>query len=144
MRWGSRPVELRPRRSTGLRAFLPLLTVALTGIASGQMYAFDPRNPPSNAAANIYFGSTKDNGGNFLAGVTVRLEVGSVTYVYVTDDAGRFKMELAKEVQPGQVKFTCAKPGYVQLRASKRGPPSHAPSPIQADCVLEAKSISAR
>jgi hypothetical protein len=108
--------------------------------AEAQMYAFDPMNPPANAVANVYFGSTKDRAGQSLSDVTVQLEIDMVTYVVVTDDAGRFKILVPKEVTPAMVKFSCSRPGYRQIMATKRSPPNKAISPIQADCVLERKS----
>ena len=117
---------------------------SFAGPVATQMYAFDPKHPPANATANVYFGSTKDARGNFLSGVTVQLEIDLVTYVMVTDDAGRFKLEVPKEVLPSMVKFLCSKPGYSQVRATKRPPPDKSASPIQADCVLGRTNGSAR
>lgn len=119
------------------------LTLILAGQAGAQMYAFDPKHPPANATANVYFGSTKDRSGHFLSGVTARLEIDQVTYVMVTDEAGRFKIGVPKEVLPSMVKFSCFKPGYIQIQATKRLPPDKAASPIQADCVLERRHVAA-
>ena len=94
--------------------------------------ALDPAN-------NVYFGSTKDSDGKFLSDVTVSLDTEATSYVMVTDDAGRFKIVIPKDILPSQVTFRCAKPGYVQLRAVTRPPPNKAISPMQADCVLGRK-----
>ena len=107
------------------------------GVAHAQMYAYDPANPPGSA--HVYFGSTKDGDGNSLSGVTVQLDTGQTSFVMVTDDAGRFKIEVPQDAPPSQIKFRCSKPGYVQTRAVTRFPPNHALSPVQADCVLERK-----
>jgi hypothetical protein len=134
-RWQHSVAVLGDGRARFIVVIWAIMALIAAEYAVAQMYAFDPSNPPGNA--NVYFGSTKDRDGNFLDGVTVRLEVGQVTYVMVTDDAGRFKIEVSKEVEPSQVKFLCSKPGYIQVRATKRPPPNHALSPIQADCVLD-------
>lgn len=105
--------------------------------ATPQMYSYDPANPPGSA--HVYFGSTKDSYGNFLSGVTVQLDTGQITFVMVTDDAGRFKIEIPQDLPPSQVKFSCSKPGYLQQRAVTRFPPDHSLSPVQADCVLDRK-----
>jgi hypothetical protein len=111
-------------------------------VAVAQMYAYDPAHPPGSA--HVYFGSTKDSDGNLLSGVTVALDTGETTYVMVTDEAGRFKIEVPKELAASQIKFSCSKPGYVQLRAIRRFAPNKAASPIQADCVLGRRSGGAR
>jgi|ERR1700678_771127 hypothetical protein len=129
----------RRRRSVSL--MVAIIIVAMNR-AIAQMYSYDPTQPPANG--HIYFGSTKDADGNFLSGVTVALDVGETTYVMVTDEAGRFKIEVSNETMPSQVRFRCSKPGYIQLRAVQRLPPNKAPSPVQADCVLGRKVASAR
>ena len=125
-------------KSIGRAAVLTLMC----GGAAAQMYSYDPANPPGSA--HVYFGSTKDSDGNFLSGVTVQLDAGSITFVMVTDEAGRFKIEVPQDLLPSQVKFSCSKPGYVQRRAATRFPPNRALSPVQADCVLERKSATSR
>ena len=112
------------------------------GGAHAQMYSYDPANPPGSA--HVYFGSTKDSDGNFLSGVTVHLDMGQITFVMVTDDAGRFRIEVPQDVLPSQIKFSCSKPGYVQRHAVTRFPPNHALSPVQADCLLDRKSAAAK
>jgi hypothetical protein len=125
-------------KSIGCAAVLALMC----GGVSAQMYSYDPANPPGSA--HVYFGSTKDSDGSFLSGVTVQLDAGNISFVMVTDDAGRFKIEVPQDLLPSQVKFSCSKPGYVQRRAVTRFPPNHAMSPVQADCVLERKSAASR
>src|SRR5262245_25875379 len=96
---------------------LGLLAVAGASVpASAQMYAL-ARSVPPNGAANVYFGSAKDSDGKHLTGVVVNLNVGPTTYVAVTDDTGRYRLELPEDVLPTQVQVACSKPGYV-LRAA--------------------------
>jgi hypothetical protein len=110
--------------------------------ALAQMYSYDPANPPGSA--HVYFGSTKDSDGNFLSGVTVQLDAGQITFVMVTDDTGRFRIEVPQDLLPSQVKFSCSKPGYAQRRAVTRFPPNHALSPVQADCVLDRRGAAGK
>lgn len=128
------------RTATSIGCFT--LLALLCGSANAQMYSYDPANPPGSA--HVYFGSTKDSDGNFLSGVTVQLDAGNISFVMVTDEAGRFKIEVPQDLLPSNVKFSCSKPGYVQRRAVTRFPPNHALSPVQADCVLEPKSAVTR
>jgi hypothetical protein len=118
---------------------LPAIASLLcTNSALAQIYAYDPAHPIGSG--HVYFGSTKDTNGHSLSGVTVRLDAGQTTYVMVTDDAGRFRIEVPKELTADRVRFSCSKPGYTQLRATTRLAPNKAPSPIQADCVLDRRS----
>lgn len=124
-----------------LKSVVRIASMALIcGGTEAQMYSYDPAHPP--ASAHVYFGSTKDSDGNFLSGVTVQLDTGQTSFVMVTDDAGRFKIEVPQDLLPSQIKFSCSKPGYVQRRAVTRFPPNHALSPVQADCVLDHKSAA--
>jgi len=118
--------------------------LVIGGPVDAQMYTVDPRKHQGDQSWNVYFGSTKDSGGRPLSGVTVELEIEQVTYVIVTDDAGRFRIEVPREATPTQVKFTCSKPGFALIRATKRPPPNKAASPIQADCVLAPRSASVK
>jgi len=74
----------------------------------------------------------------------VRLQIVSVHYVMVTDGAGRFKINLAKEVEPAQVTRIFTKPGYGQVHATKRRPPKKTLSPVQAGRVLEPKRAAVK
>jgi hypothetical protein len=132
----------RPGRTLAKSMSCAVLMAAICGRADAQMYSYDPANPPGSG--HVYFGSTKDMDGNFLSGVTVRLETGQMTFIMVTDDAGRFKIEVPQDLPPDKIKFSCSKVGYVQRRAVTRFPPSHAVSPVQADCVLDRKRIAAK
>lgn len=111
--------------------------------ARAQLYMPDPKID-IDTATNTYFGSTKDQDGRFLSGVTVEFNADNTTYVMVTDEAGRYKLHIPKYFSPSQVKFNCSKPGFGLVRTTKRPPPGHALSPIQADCVLAPMRDSAK
>jgi hypothetical protein len=107
------------------------------------MYTPDPRID-FDMATNTFFGSTKDAEGHFLSGVTASFKADNITYVMTTDEAGRFKVHVPKYIEPGKLLFSCSKPGYTQLSATKRPPPGHATSPVQADCVLTRAKAAAQ
>ena len=119
------------------------LVTGQVSAAWAQLYMPDPKID-IDTATNTYFGSTKDTEGRFLSGVTVEFNADNTTYVMVTDDAGRYKLHIPKYFSPSQVKFNCSKPGFGLVRTTKRPPPAHALSPIQADCVLAPKGDSAK
>jgi hypothetical protein len=120
----------------GISALVGVLTFAASGRWSlAQLYTPDPKID-FDSATNTFFGSTKDEDGHFLSGVTASFAADNVTYVMTTDDAGRFKIHVPKYIAPSRVKFICSKPGYKMTRATKRPPPKGATTPIQADCVL--------
>ncbi len=112
-----------------------LATVAAPATAAG--YGFDPSRPRDEKPGNVYFGSAKDGNGNFLPGVSFVLQTAKVDYVFVTDATGRFRLELADEVRPEDVKPRCSREGFPPGRIIKRPPPGGALTPVQVDCVLE-------
>jgi hypothetical protein len=120
-----------------------LTFAASTRRACAQLYTPDPRID-FDSATNTFFGSTKDEDGHFLSGVTASFTADNVTYVMTTDDAGRFKVHIPKYISPSRVKFSCSKPGYTMTHATKRPPPGGATSPIQADCVLTPAQSTAK
>ncbi len=65
------------------------------------------------------------------------LQTAKVDYVFVTDATGRFRLELADEVRPEDVKPRCSREGFPPGRIIKRPPPGGALTPVQVDCVLE-------
>lgn len=109
---------------------------ALPGQASAGGYGFDPSIPRDERPGNIYFGSAKDTNGDFVAGVTIVLETKAVDYVAVTDVTGRFRLEVADELQPTDVVSRCSRRGYLPGRIVKRLPPGGAKTPVQLDCVI--------
>jgi hypothetical protein len=114
------------------------IAAAISNGADAQIYLPDTK-PDVDQTTNVYFGSTKDTDGRFLSGVTASIKVDNATYLMVTDDAGRFKIRVPKNFPASRLKFSCSRPGYVLVRATKRPPPGNAPSPVQADCVLAPK-----
>jgi hypothetical protein len=103
-------------------------------------YSFDPSNPDEQTPGIRYFGAAKDEKGVLLPGVTVLIVIGGrSSFVFVTDDQGRFRgtvpLTLADST-PDTVAAKCSKMGYQFVRAIER-PGLGAPRPyVQVDCVL--------
>lgn len=100
-------------------------------------YGFDPGKPRDERPGNVYFGSAKDASGDFVSGVTVVLETQTVDYVAVTDATGRFRLEVADELAPADVKPRCSRRDNAPGRIVRRLPPGGAKTPVQVDCMLD-------
>jgi hypothetical protein len=103
-------------------------------------YSFDPSNPDEQTPGIRYFGSAKDEKGVLIPGVTVLIVIGGrSSFVFVTDDQGRFRGTVPltlPDSAPDTVAAKCSKTGYQFVKAIKR-PGMGAPKPyVQVDCVL--------
>jgi hypothetical protein len=121
----------------GLRLALPaavtLGALFATAPALAQ-YSFDPNNADEQAPGVKYFGSAKDDRGALLPGVTVLV---AHAFAMVTDDQGRYRGNLPYGAVDDSSPIGCAKPGYTEIRMSKRpGPPGGVKETVQVDCVL--------
>ena len=119
------------------RAMVVASLIALTHATAGHaQYSYDPSNPDETNSGFAYFGSAKDERGEFIPDVVVILEIEQFDYVFLTDKTGRFRARLPVEAQPAAVKANCSKPGYELLRVNKRPGPRSAATTLQVDCVL--------
>lgn len=103
-------------------------------------YTYDPSNADEQGPGIRYFGSAKDERGVLIPGVSVFIVIGGTSsFVFVTDDQGRFRGILPPALAgsaPDTVSAKCSKAGYQFVRAIKR-PGMGAPKPyLQVDCVL--------
>ena len=101
---------------------------------------YDPSAADEQQPGIRYFGAAKDQNGVLLAGVTIVIEIGGVnTFVFITDEQGRFRGRIPLEVK-GSVSsaaMKCSKSGYRFVKAIKR-PGIDAPKPyVQVDCVMQ-------
>lgn len=87
-----------------------------------------------------YFGSVKDEKGTLLTGVSVLIESGPFSYLFVTDELGRFKGNLPVRTLPETVTVKCSKTGFTFVKMMKRLAPRGAKPAVQADCVLHASA----
>lgn len=117
----------------------PALAVIVCSLA---LSAFSPRAASANGdeffgaeeipgqTEFVYFGSVKDEQGNYLDAVEVTLGVSEppLTYVSYTDilgryrtlDAGRAVVDLGYEVDPKNFTLTITRDGYTQVRRMDR------------------------
>jgi hypothetical protein len=113
--------------------------LTVSSCASAQ-YTFDPAAADEQGKGVKYFGSAKDDKGSLIPGVTVLLTVGQNSFVFVTDDSGRYRGVLPLETLPKNISAKCSKNGFEFVRAIKR-PGLDAPKPyVQVDCVLHLPS----
>jgi len=117
-----------------------ILAAALCGLgiaapASAQ-YAFDASNPDEQGIK--YFGSAKDAGGTVIPGATIVLAIDKASFIYFTDETGRFRGSVPLDTDLTKVSTTCSKAGYKFVRFSKRPGPTNNDKPsVQLDCVLK-------
>jgi hypothetical protein len=126
------------------RSFTAVLMVwlvyALTGPAAmaQNFYTFDPNNADEATKPGIrYFGAAKDESGKLVSGATIVLEYGQASFIFVTDEQGRFKTKLPLEAVAAKVSAQCSKSGFKVERVTKRrGPAEGAIQAVQVDCML--------
>ena len=128
-----------------------LAAVALgAGLISGffqpeaiAQYAFDPANADEQGDHVRYFGSARDTGGGALQGATILITNKSSSYVFVTDNAGRFRAHLPSDATANKVTVSCSKAEFSLVRVTKRKSPGSAKPSVQVDCVLRAAESNA-
>jgi hypothetical protein len=125
-------VLVRAKRAAAMAMLLMLS--ARTAVAQ---YSYDPSAADElGKPGNLYFGAARDDGGQFVEGVTVLLETEQTTFVLVTNALGRFRAKLPLGTLPANVRASCSKPGYQVLKVTRRLPPRQGSSPVQVDCLL--------
>ena len=130
----------RVTRRHALQWFLKAAVAQVVISCAYAQYSYDPSNPDEQTPGIRYFGSAKDERGVPITGVTVLIVIeGRSSFVFVTDDAGRFRGTLPQtfaDSAPDKVSAKCQKPGYRFVKVNKR-PGVGAPKPyMQLDCVL--------
>jgi hypothetical protein len=130
------------------KAFIPdgrrwlLLAAICSGITAPQWlaaqgYGLTPLDTHPEKPVNIYFGSAKSTGGEYLQGVTVVLQTSQADFVAVTDVRGRFRLELPLQIHPDDVKASCSRKGYTLTQVIKRAPHAGALTPVEVGCTLK-------
>jgi len=106
-------------------------------IAMAQVYSFDPANADEQGPPGIrYFGAAKDEKGALVSGATIVLESGNASFMFVTDEQGRYRGNLPLESAAGKVDANCSKRGFTFVRVIKRPGPEGVKPTVQVDCVL--------
>jgi hypothetical protein len=57
-------------------------------------------------------------------------------YIAVTDEQGRFRMNLPESLPGDQVAVSCIDPGYRTTRVNKRLGPHGPKQTVQVDCIM--------
>jgi hypothetical protein len=109
--------------------------------AEAQFYTFDPGNADEQGPPGIrYFGTAKDEAGAIVPGATMVLEGANASFIFVTDEQGRFKGNLPPTLIAQKVSAKCSKTGFTAVRVSKRPGPAGAKPTVQVDCLLRRAS----
>jgi hypothetical protein len=120
------------RRLPFMALYGVLGALSLCASASAQ-YAYDPRNLDEQGPGIKYFGSVKNDKGSLLKGAIVLIEH---QYLAVTDDQGRFRVNLPETLPGDKVDVSCSNPGYQTILVTKRLGPHGPKQTVQVDCVM--------
>lgn len=120
------------RRSAITAVLMSLCTLAFASDAGAQ-YSYNPNNPDDHGSDTRYFGSVKDESGQAIKGVAILVRR---TFVFTSDEAGRYVGHAPADPSPGTVLISCAKPGYTLVRMTKRAGSTKQKQWVQADCIL--------
>ena len=120
------------RPSALMAVLLSLCTLAFASGAWAQ-YSYNPNNPDEQGSDTRYFGSVKDESGKAIKGVAILVKR---TFVFTSDEAGRYVGHAPADPSPTTVLIGCAKPGYTLVRMTKRAGSTKQKQWVQADCIL--------
>ncbi|MBY0511272.1 MAG: carboxypeptidase-like regulatory domain-containing protein [Rhodospirillaceae bacterium] len=120
----------RRKMIAGGAAVVAVAGLTRTALANGDVF-FEAEEIPGQTEF-VYFGSVKDEDGNYLDGATVTIDVSDphLTYDaytnvlgrYRTLDVGRAIVDLGFEIDPSKVTVTVYKRGYAMTRRLDRRP----------------------
>jgi hypothetical protein len=133
--------ELRKSRFSLGTAIVALAAVMLLSTAHAQ-YAYDPSAADEQQPGIRFFGSAKDSNGVLVPGATILLSSDQASYVFVTDDMGRFHGNLPPATVSDKVAAKCWKAGFRMLTVTKRRGPAGVKPTVQVDCVLRATTVA--
>jgi hypothetical protein len=120
-------------RVTGAVAVLSLFPL----VPVRSQYAYDPNAADEQGVAGIrYFGSAKDSNGALVSGATIMVASNQSSFVFVTDEQGRFHGTLPLDSVADKVTTKCWKVGFQVVQVTKRTGPQGVKPTVQVDCVL--------
>jgi hypothetical protein len=135
-------------RRTALFGGAALCAVAVSGraaLANGDVF-FEAEEIPGQTEF-VYFGSVKDDDGNYLEGaiVTTVVKEPQLTYDaytnvlgrYRTLDVGRAVVDLGFEIDPKIFDVTVTLPGYTQVRRFNRGRAGQNKGAVELNFVMK-------
>lgn len=88
-------------------------------------------------AGHPYFGYVKDRDGKPISDVKITVDLKAGTVILRTNDDGHFHVNgFGANVDPDDVKFSCAKDGYKQYAFTKQSTGTGPQAAIEVDCVM--------
>jgi hypothetical protein len=114
-------------------ALTSVMGMLLFSPSASAQYAYDPHNLDEQGPGIKYFGSVKDDRGALLKGAMVLIQH---QYIAVTDEQGRFRVNLPETLPGDKVDVSCSDPGYQTIRVTKRVGPQGPKQTVQVDCVM--------
>jgi hypothetical protein len=137
----NKPIARIPMNAVSLRlraaAASTLVIAATMWVASSSaQYAFNPASA-DEAPGIRYFGSAKDENGALLPAVSVLIDSDKQSYLFTTDEQGRYRVNVPLNLTPERVTMKCFKSGFQLVRMNKRLGPSGPKLTVQVDCVLK-------
>ncbi len=131
-----------------------VLCAALPRAAIANGDAFYEAQEIPGQAEYVYFGSVKDQRGNYIEGAMVVAEVSEphLTYDVYTNvlgryrspDVGRAVADLGFKVDPAKITMMAYKPGYTMLRRLNRGSPRAKKGAFELNFVMVEDSDPAK
>ena len=124
-----------------IRAFVLTVGVALGGVCSTHAVAggddYDAANDVKGAGP-AYFGFVRDARGSPVVGAVVMLQPKKGKTVSLKSNAlGLYRGHISKDVVPDEVKISCEKAGYKQLKVHRRAAPGAKDMFIETECTLQ-------
>ena len=113
------------------------LALSVMPLSASAQYVFNPANADEQGIR--YFGSAKDTNGTTIAGAIITLSAENASFVFFTDETGRYHGAIPLDTAVDKVTAKCAKVGFQFIKATRRPGPAggDAKKPtIQVDCVL--------
>lgn len=124
------------RRRVGRGVVLLVAALCWSSPVALAQYTFDPANEDEQGEHIRYFGAVKDEEGSLVKDATIVITHKSSSFVFVTDNLGRFRGQLPLDAVAGKVAVKCFKAGFEPVRVSKRAGSSGKKRSVQLDCVL--------
>lgn len=134
----------RRKLLAGGAALVAAAGLTRSALANGDVF-FEAEEIPGQTEF-VYFGSVKDEDGNYLDGATVTTDVSDphLTYDAYTNvlgryrslDVGRAVIDLGFEVDPSKITVTVFKRGYTMVRRMNRGSPRRKKGAFEMNFVM--------
>jgi hypothetical protein len=136
-----KPVHAIDHRLRAAAVSTLVIVTALSLTPASAQYAFNPASA-DEAPGIRYFGSAKDENGALLPAVSVLIDSEKQSYLFTTDEQGRYRVNVPLNLTPEKVTMKCFKSGFQLVRMNKRLGPSGPKVTVQVDCILKKSASS--